>query len=900
MSSYFHKGTDIDSIFEPWEAGDPKVPNPVGHADNNRDKREDFVPLALGARHTENVGYGSLGLDFRDIFAVKGSVPRFKTPLPWDNTFAAAATIYRQPSRPLTTTISIAVEIKSDGRVGIVATTPNQHSNPSGYTNTTQYSLSATPAWDKNRVPPGVFFEVRFDLVSGPQPNSSILFGNWIALDGTPANAVVTNIISYLHSSTAEGNKTSNSQIRISVRRSDYPATNKADAVVKLNINLNVLASLFGSTAPFTKDYSQLITGNMPSKPEGWTAQYAVSTTYELRGNGTMQIMRAITDLDGIGPSLEVITAPWRRAMTANDTTIDDFEMMYTSGVGTIYNTAPSWTSINANTTQVLTMYHEVGNDLPPGNYSQVSTGAFVIRQKSTKGYVAADNYISGPLKSSTTIKIGEPALPDWSSVSLPNLITSRSVNIDYSKPNRWEVAGVKYVMGFSSSKTAKNVVGSSFSQTTNNVSNPTEPINVVQEVLTRICPEGYQPNWFEWRYRVLSGAADGPNEGVWRGMENASYVVQVSKSINHGSAAGQYMAFANLAIDVRRISAPEQVYTYTTRLEASINLVANGPNWNGMTLGDMSTVQMADSGINSSWQASIGLKVAASTDTSGTDKHVNVYKWNFSGMNSPGIDLTPWKRLVPAGYSPNDFEWKYELVSESGIGAMGGGPRPGEWWDVSENEWIAAVTLADKVVGTDGQQQTYTANISITVRHKVQTGWAYTFPTSKWIASIQWQAPPYTLWPREDFENWAGVYYHTSDYELPPSGGGDLDFEGTGIGQVTTYVLSFRPNGKYDWIGNGTTSSSYGEWSADSGIDGSNFSIRYSSPGGVGYSGNISTNWQTINLPRTISLSASRPPAGEPDNTAVHISTVEIRNNTTGAIVFSKKVVLNLYVLRG
>lgn len=888
MSSYLHKGIDIESIFEPWEAGDPKVPNPVGHADANVDKREVFVPLALGARYTEDVGYGSLGLDFRDIFAVKGSVPRFKKPLPWDNTFAAAATIYRQPSRPLTTEIQVAVDIKSDGRVWVTATTPNQHSNPNGYTNTTQYALTSPPAWDKNRVPAGVFFEVKFDVVSGPQPNASIPFGTWVALDGTPANAVLANNISYSHSSTAEGAKTRNSQVRISVRRSDYPDSNKADAVVKLNLSLNVLASLFASTAPFTQNYSQLVTGNMPSEPEGWTAQYAVSTTYELRGNGTIQIMRAITDLDGIGPSLEVITAPWRRAMGSNDTSIDDFEMMFTSGVGTIYNTAPTWTSINANTTQVLTMYHEVGNDLPPGNYSQTSTGAFIIRQKSTKGYVAADNYISGALKSSTTIKIGEAVLPDWDSVSLPNLITSRSVNIDYSKPNRWEVAGVQYIMGHSSSKTAKNVVGNSYSQTTDNISNPTEPVNIVQEVLTRICPGGYQPNWFEWRYRVLNGAADGPNEGVWRGMENASYIVQVSKSINHGSAAGQYTAFADLAIDVRRLSAPDQVHTYTTRLEASITLVANGPNWNGMVLGDMSVVQGADSGINSSWQASIGMRMGSSTDV--TAKHIYQRVWNFAGNVSSGVELTPYKRIVPEGYSPNDFEWKYEVVSTTGTGAVDSDLAANTWGDVGASKYLNATTLADKVVGADMQQQTFVANLKVTVRHKVQTGWVYTFPQFKLIASIQWQAPPFTLWPREDYQGWAGTYYHTSNHELEsatPTPSADL--EGVTYSQGATWSLSFHQDGSWAWNGNGSTSyKKNGYWNPTGIVDGRHYSIRATVETGYGYTTNLRPGWNSLAGIWAIDFNINYPPRGEPNNTGLWVGLIEVVDDNTGLTVSS------------
>lgn len=912
MSSYFHKGTDLDAIFEPLLDGDPKVPEPVGLKDANIDARDKFVPLFMGARYSENVGFAHKGVDLRDLFAMKGSVVRFLDPLPWDTQVTLESKFYQQPSRPLITPIYIYVEIKANGQVKIASSKSNQHSNPAVRLDEVLYDFSSPPVWDDTKTPVGVDYEIKFDIIgnTGTPPISDLTFGVWHRMDGTPASGRVTNIFNYTHNSDSAGLIAKGCFVQISVRRSDYPDNLKTDGTINMVISLNVLASLFTSAAPYLTDMAAIVTTNVPQNPEGKTADYSVNTIYEVKGSGNITIKRNVIDITGSGLYNEILNVPWRRGLTADDTTVDDFEVKFISGLGVTYNGATDWEPINANSDYVLTMSHVIANNLAVGDHTQASTATLLIRQKSTKGYVETDNFTGGNIKATTTIRLGVPSIPDWSGMTLPNLTNHRTVDINYAKPARWETAGVRYIMGYSDSTSGKNVIGRKSSQTTDNVQNPTEPIITEDVVLSRITPDGWKPSWFEWRYRVLNGAVDGPDANVWRTMIDASYVVQVSSSINHGSGAGEYSDFAVIAIDVRRISAPTQTYTFGVRLESSVTLIANGPPWDDSIIPNLLcsvpvSVGRTYQGFGAEDVAIAGYIYQAHDDPDGTLDHFGTTLVKVSDLEV-GTFNSVIGRLVPAGWNAADFEWKYDVVSIEGLGAfINGYYRPGEgllpsvWADMASDK-IVQFFLGNGVPQTVGTVLQSIAIIKVTVRNKATPSMTHTFPPVALTSRLTYQAATNTLWPREDFENWAGTYYHTSQYELPPSGGGNLDFEGTGVGQVTTYVLSFRPNGKYDWIGNGTTSSSYGDWTTDSGIDGSNFSIRYSDAGGVGYSGNINTNWQTINLPRTISLAASRPPAGEPDNTAVHISTVEIRNNTTGAIVFSKRVVLNLYVLRG
>lgn len=417
MSSYTASGVDLDTIFEPWQTGDPKISADDKYADSGVLRRDVYAPLSLGAKCPADVKYKVGEIDFRDLFAAIGSVPRFGT-IPWDKTIAPAAfPVYRQPSRNLATQVQINCTVQQDGRYVLRTESPNVHSNPA----VVNAVVDQGTVWDNSKVPTGVDFEIRFDVVSGSgvTVDAGLGLGTWIRLTSSHAGATARITLGYNHSAQVSNLYALDAQLRISLRRTDYPTTNTTTGVLIAALQLNVLDSLFSDVNTWgnrTVLAQNTATGNYHN-PDANTANFTAAVETRIKLDGTIVQRRSIAG----GAWVETLNTRWRRdeASVANT----DYEVRRTTVSGSGGTPATNltegvWVKVTA-TEGYFTFTQTTGNSTAPGVHSTQSVQRFEFRQVSTKGYVQnsitlADNFVSADITHRNEITVQQPQSLPW------------------------------------------------------------------------------------------------------------------------------------------------------------------------------------------------------------------------------------------------------------------------------------------------------------------------------------------------------------------------------------------------------------------------------------------------------------------------------------------------------
>jgi hypothetical protein len=1218
MSGYLLRVIDLDTIFEPLAPGDARYPLDTGFfSENNVDAKDKYAQLALGDRYHENVGHVRLDTDLRDIFAALGSVPRFN-PLPWlDNTGPITTpVIYRQPSRALLTKVDLACRILADGRCEITAQSPDIHSNPNARKNDVLYSLAQPPLWDEAKVPAGVDFEVRYELVSGTgwTLDGGIPFDAWTRLTvGHPGTTLRGQLV-YNHATQAEGSIVSQPKVRIHLRRTDFPNTNKTSGVITANLTLSVNPSLFIPVSAWTKTISS--TNNAATNyhnPDGNTGSFPANAKAEFNLNGTLNFFT----MNHTGAWVLVLSTRWRRDDAETATTDYDVlcEVVGITGGGSLGNPVAAWTQVTQG--YVIMLSSAAANSAAPGTYTDTRTIRLSVRQRSTRGYreggaLLPDNFVSGDFVLSNTVvvkpplplewpsiagwsgdfsetktvelnpgvsgalseairltfdasgsvivgstqkqlgsgswlppgvnpsqiemrsvmtasgtgaghatgsewdelkanwvsfaagtkvlqssiaitpavgsayrqyqgsiqmrrksypsdvvtiplrlwsqveygappayqwpatnwagvrtakhsvpftpenpnaiaemigiyfssngnvsinrsvhgsadntqlsagkwlptgiaasdveilvsgnfsgsagadvnqlgtwtqvltgskylmvqvshnsavsglgassrnftgtislrrklypsdvitfnvdltptaEITAPVAPNWTGMTLPDLVYTVTKDLDHLRPNLFETVMVSYIMHYGTGTSAKNVVGHHLYDT--QISGAPDGIDSdIVVVNTRITPDGWSPADFEWSFRVISGNVDNVDPGVWKGMSNASYSVQLGVTTNHGMGAGTYKRSGVIAIDVRRKAYPSQMYTFTCKLEPTIVLVQNGPAWGMITLPDHATTVNAGAGQNYPGESdadvcSTGYQIAV--NDSGVNSFLNKHSYYGSDVVPGKIDNVVDARFTPSNWDVDDLEWKYDIVSEvggkfqAGYYLPGAVLPPGTWANVTDLKFVAFYS-ANRTTKNVGDVVTGVGKLNISVRVKSQPALMFTYPTVTFTNRINYVAPNLTLWPRPDFQNWAGTYYHTTSVEVQTSYKNWIgSFRGDTYGLVADWEFTFFSDGTWSWAGNGMNTQQHdGRWAAAP-TSGNDYSIRATGIATYGSTATINGTWQSLIAKRIITFSINRPPAGEPDNNGRWAGTVEIRNNVSGEIITGQLVV--------
>lgn len=422
MSTYTADGIDLDTIFEPWQTGDPKLSADDLYGENGKSRRDVYAPLTMGAVCPANIKYEAGGQDFRDLFAAKGSVPRFAT-LPWARTVAPpVASFYRQPSRALRTNISVACRVLEDGRCEITTSVPSADSNPANNATSVVYALTSPAVWDNSKVPAGVDYEIRFDVTSGSGVtlSSGLTLGTWIRLTSGHAGVIATGLLSYAHASQGVGSYSSDAQLKISLRRTDYPLTNKTEGVLVTQLKLSVLDSLFNPSTDWAKAVAAVNSlATNYHNPEANTVNYSNSIACDIKLDGTL-VLRTKANENAWATTL---STRWRRADAPVATTDYDVKFTAVSNVGLQWaaNPLPDWTQMTKDFTAVLT--HLVPEGSNPNVYTANGVFRLQIRQRSTMGYVQsgvtlADNFVTGDIAISSSLTIQQPQSLPWPSLA--------------------------------------------------------------------------------------------------------------------------------------------------------------------------------------------------------------------------------------------------------------------------------------------------------------------------------------------------------------------------------------------------------------------------------------------------------------------------------------------------
>lgn len=1205
MSGYHLRVIDLDTIFEPLAPGDSRYPQDTGYfSETGVDAKDKYAQLALGDRYHEDVGHIRINTDLRDIFAALGSVPRFN-PLPWLSNTGPINTprIYRQPSRALLTKIDLSCRILADGRCEIIALSPNVHSSPTNRTKDILYALTDTPIWNDSKVPAGVDFEVRYELVSGTgwTIDGGIAFDAWTRLTSGHPGTTLRGQLVYNHATQAEGTISASPKVRIHLRRTDFPNTNKIAGVITANLNLVVGPSLFSDVSTWAKTIS-IINNDSTNyhNPDGHTATFTAATRMEFNLDGTLLFYNKKQG----GAWVQVLASRWRRTDVETDITDYDVmgEVIGVTGSGVLTNPLSSWTQVTAGF--VVELSSAYPNIYTQGSYLDERVIRLKIRQRSTRGYLEGgaglpDNFVeglvvlsnrvgvsaplplpwpsvvgwsgeftdtktavlnpesSGPLSESVgvtfnaggsvvvassqrqlgsgswlppgsnpnqiemrtvmsatgsgsevddlktgwvnfstgvkliqsmtsiaaavgsafrqyqgnvqmrrksfpsdmvtiplslrpnvtytapvsyqwpattwagthtakhslpytpenpnsvtemigvyfssngtvnlmrsvhgsgdnnqissgrwlpvgvaasdveilvsgnftgdtgvdsnqlstwtqvlsgtkvltvqvsrnsataglgasnrnftgtislrrkaypsdtitfninltpTAEITAPVAPNWTGMTLPDLIYTVTKDINHLQGNRYETSMVRYAMGMSTNLTANNVIGYHTYDTQLGVVGDGVDSEIAA-VNTRITPTGWSPADFEWRFRVLSGAVDNTDAGVWRGMSTASYAVQLGVTTNHGMGPGTFKKTANIAVDVRRKAYPSHTHTFTCKLEPTVVMVQTGPAWGEITLPDHSTTVEAGAGqIYQGGQAtdicSTGYLIAV--NDGGVNSFLNKHSWYGSDLVPGNFDDVVDARFTPSNWDVDDLEWKYEIVSEVGGKFVLGYYPPGTvvppstWANVTALKYVAFYS-DNGTTKSVGAVVTGVGKLNISVRVKSQPALMFTYATVTFTNRINYVAPALTLWPRENYQNWAGTYNHTTEVEVKQSyGTWASTWDGNTTGKNAIWKFAFSPDGTWSWTGNGlATDAAEGRWAAAPTAGGS-YSIRATGVANISSTTNITSTWQTLAAEKYINFAIAIPPAGEVDNTGGWRGTIEIRNDVTGEI---------------
>lgn len=400
MSSGYADGVDIDAMFEPYQAGDPLAPD-TGYQSGGVDVKNRFAAVSAGDRIPSNIIYSAAGTNFRDIFAARLSVPRFPNPLPWARTDTISASVYRHTSRAHTLNVYLQarISIGQDGGYFIQRYTPPYNSDPNNVSAPIIVSAAAGTLWPAGQMND---FEVLFEHVSGITPtlNNGTPFGVWVSAASVAERSIFARMD--VNHSSAPATYTNQSSFRIHVRRVQYPATNRANAVYTVNFALTMeQPSLQDNSWNGTFTSNQADPG-IRHTPEGGGNNWAASTRIVFDTDGTWYVQTATS-----GGWVTQRSGRWLRAAFS---TAADYEVIMTNPDGSISGGAGVWHNLGSS--RVFQVNRVVNTNSAPGTYTTTGNATFRIREISTRNWAGiVDNFIENSITMSASVTINTPIM---------------------------------------------------------------------------------------------------------------------------------------------------------------------------------------------------------------------------------------------------------------------------------------------------------------------------------------------------------------------------------------------------------------------------------------------------------------------------------------------------------
>jgi hypothetical protein len=409
---------DAEDVYEPIRSGDQRQLDAGYDKGNGNDTSDLFTSITQGTALGYNFGYSnSAGVDFTNLYAAKNSVARYPTPLPWDRTTAPTVTVYRQPSRPtLQSYIAVSISIHAEGFVAITQTVSPYNSNPSAPVVTHYYTSGNAKLWTDVAVADSCPYEVRFDVVSGPGPTFAQggSLGSWLPLNTNPFVYTLGTQLTYAHSQ-VEGTKTLDSQLRISVRRAEYPVSNTANAILTHDFNLIVEPTIYQDVGWNNVWVALNNAATNYYVPEGQINIYKAAVRFTLTTTGSYLIETAAWKNNDAINWTTVKSGQWMRS----GFNINDFEALFSATNGSFDGddvgiTLDSYLQLGG-VARTLIVAHQVSDSTVNGTYSDSMGIRATIRQISTKGWAGLpDNFAENIMTLVPSVTIAPPKVPDW------------------------------------------------------------------------------------------------------------------------------------------------------------------------------------------------------------------------------------------------------------------------------------------------------------------------------------------------------------------------------------------------------------------------------------------------------------------------------------------------------
>lgn len=735
-SGYTDQGTDYDVFFESWRSGDPKQ-SATRVTVNGTDFSDRFVHVNAGSPYPTPIICRVVNVDFSNLFAAKRSVPRYPTPLPWARTADVNVSIYRQPSRPtLGVSVSLSMSVHREGQVAITKTMPVYTSKP-GETVTEHIWTSDNPKlWDDAGAAPNSPYQVRFDHISGPVPTLAHghSLGQWITLNTSPFNATVFNTMTYSHG-TIEGLKIATSQLRVSVRRSEWPDSNKADAVLTTNINLTVEPSVYQDTSwNGTYAGSHNLSSNN-HQPEGAVNTYTGWVRLTVASNGTFLYQRGISTNAGAVTWTDIKSGQWLR----NGFSINDYEILVTDPTSGMVGSHSFADWLGASTTRTFTSSHSASDGSLPGTYSKDVPGTLTIREISTKNWSGfPDNTASNSFVLQPSVVIQQPVAPDWTGVTAWN-------------------------SSYVSTATATRTPESPSTTTTSTIwmeflRNGTAQIKNNQGTIiasSRWHPSGANPDHYEVRVVRVTGGTFASNPlSAFKTITAAVDTVSANVTYSHGSNEGTFETAVTFDVEVRRKA--WTAHAVTNRGTATARVVVDAPTapvwpasfpWQGNHVDDRNVAVDPESP-----STVITSRLTLTLNADGTSD-----VRNFAGtVLSSG-------RWYPSGWSAGVFEAR--IIGTSGAGVVN---ELSSFTSFTAGSRKYEVTVSRSFNDPPNSSGIF-PSITVEVRRAAYHAHSCAVNNGNWIVRVTTTAPANTLSPVGDYTGWIGTYNHDKTWTIGP-----------------------------------------------------------------------------------------------------------------------------------
>ena len=882
MSGYSYVSSDLDLLLEPIKPGDPKHTELVGAADGRDiDATDRYAPLTIGAKLLYDTGYLSKTVDFRNIFAAIGSVPRYGV-FPWERTITSGAiSFYRQSSRTMTTTVDVICRILPTGHAEIQLIKPNVHSHPTNKTYETIFAVTGDPAWDDSIVPAGVDYEIKFDVTSGGgyTLNGGLALGAWHRLASAGSGVTLKGSLSYTHNTTGPGVKTANSTIAISVRRADYPDTNKSTNVMTLKLSATVLDELFSPVTNWARVISVVNNRDNRHNPDRYSATFTTDIKASFNSNGILTYSTRVQN----SAWTSSLTTRWRRADI--ETSATDFDVKCTArsgGGGTLTNPIASWTQVTGE--KVISYRHSVRDDSSVGNHYASQGLTFSIRQRSTRGWAGlADNQVMGNFDFSSRITIIAPPPFPWPDMSSwdGQTSTSRVAALLPETPNRV----IEYIAATFKPDGTVTITDSLSTRVplASGVWLPSTVSASEVEVSATLSASGTAP------------ANDTNDLSSWTTI-TANKVIRLISVREFVEGIGTSGRRYSGSVSFRRKDYPSDVKTVPLDLIVDTTFKeSSAPVWTGMSLASLTDrLAINQDPLTPTKYETATVRYSMGMSSSSTELHVRGQR-KVHGSTNPVTyeDIVAKNRIVPVGWSPSDFEWRARKV-----GGTGSINNAGVWRGMKTAAYSVDLGCSINHGSGVGLHESY-VDLAIDVRRVAYPSHSHTFYTTL-KAEVEFLAPSKTFYPPANFLQWEGVY--SKDFvvviESPTDNAEWIRvFEGLARGESADYIFEFRPDGVWKWYEVGAGNWVQGRWLPTNESNGSLYDISFYTAHTPAWSStsNISASKQTMGTVRKYTISASLPPEGELDNYRYASIPIQITKRSTGAI--HAKGILELHV---